>query len=236
MMLDVDEVTESCNECDASSMQADSWSAATDESGIFDDLENTPAYLYHHDFVSTGATLLQDAKVGRSPFQDPQDIRLVVLKPAFDFDAPLHMSFAVTNLRSPRAYCGFSYAWGRTYPDGSHLTETVYPESMPLRVTSHLCQELKRTRELWVRAGTDHPECANMGCLWIDAICIDQIDVLERNHQVALMGQIYSKAQAVLMWLGESAPATATRDPLQKPSDNRRIIFDLPKDVRPFLV
>jgi hypothetical protein len=30
--------------------------------------------------------------------------------------------------------------------------------------------------------------------IWIDAICIDQNDVLERNHQVSLMGLIYSEA------------------------------------------
>ena len=35
--------------------------------------------------------------------------------------------------------------------------------------------------------------------LWVDAMCIDQANVAERNMQVALMGQIYAKADAVLM-------------------------------------
>lgn len=38
--------------------------------------------------------------------------------------------------------------------------------------------------------------------LWIDAICINQRDSHERNMQVALMGQIYSQAAKVLVWLG----------------------------------
>ncbi|KAJ8107573.1 hypothetical protein OPT61_g8773 [Boeremia exigua] len=38
--------------------------------------------------------------------------------------------------------------------------------------------------------------------LWIDAICIAQGDVLERNHQVSQMGEIYSVAQIVYIWLG----------------------------------
>lgn len=38
--------------------------------------------------------------------------------------------------------------------------------------------------------------------LWIDAICINQIDVLEKNHQVARMGEIYKNATLVHVWLG----------------------------------
>jgi hypothetical protein len=38
--------------------------------------------------------------------------------------------------------------------------------------------------------------------LWIDAICIDQGNLEERNRQVKLMGQIYSDANEVLAWLG----------------------------------
>lgn len=38
--------------------------------------------------------------------------------------------------------------------------------------------------------------------LWIDAICIDQSNHRERNHQVRLMSEIYSRASKVLVWLG----------------------------------
>jgi hypothetical protein len=38
--------------------------------------------------------------------------------------------------------------------------------------------------------------------LWIDAICIDQKSPRERTHQVNLMGQIYSEANLVRVWLG----------------------------------
>ncbi|KAI1326464.1 heterokaryon incompatibility protein-domain-containing protein [Xylariaceae sp. FL0255] len=39
--------------------------------------------------------------------------------------------------------------------------------------------------------------------LWIDALCINQRDIDERNHQVSVMQQIYSKAQRVVIWLGK---------------------------------
>ena len=60
------------------------------------------------------------------------------------------------------------------------------------------------------------------GLYWIDAICIDQSDVTEQNHQVQMMGSIYSKAQSVAIWLGEVDSSSniamrfiATRKPLE---------------------
>jgi hypothetical protein len=47
--------------------------------------------------------------------------------------------------------------------------------------------------------------------IWCDALCIDQnIEATqERNHQVQLMGRIYSAAQSVVVWLGEEADNSA---------------------------
>lgn len=44
--------------------------------------------------------------------------------------------------------------------------------------------------------------------LWIDALCIDQNNVVERNHQVGLMSRIYTKAFEVLAWLGPASDAS----------------------------
>jgi hypothetical protein len=38
--------------------------------------------------------------------------------------------------------------------------------------------------------------------LWIDAICINQTDLVEKSHQVQRMGEIYRDAEEVLVWLG----------------------------------
>lgn len=40
------------------------------------------------------------------------------------------------------------------------------------------------------------------GLWWIDAICINQADTEEKNHQVALMRYIYEEASQVYAWLG----------------------------------
>lgn len=39
---------------------------------------------------------------------------------------------------------------------------------------------------------------------WIDAVCIDQNNPAERNHQVQQMGKIFANAEQVFMWLGNT--------------------------------
>jgi len=41
--------------------------------------------------------------------------------------------------------------------------------------------------------------------IWIDALCINQGNISERNSQVKMMGEIYKSAAMVMIWLGEAA-------------------------------
>lgn len=50
-----------------------------------------------------------------------------------------------------------------------------------------------------------------MRTLWVDAVCINQQDVNEKNHQVRLMGRIYSTAEEVVVWLGEGDESDVVR-------------------------
>jgi len=45
--------------------------------------------------------------------------------------------------------------------------------------------------------------------LWVDAICIDQSNLAEKNHQVDLMKKIYKQADSVIAWLGRRAKASS---------------------------
>lgn len=70
---------------------------------------------------------------------------------------------------------------------------------------------------------------------WIDAICINQDDIPERNRQVRIMHHIYFRAQTVVVWLGKRyAEYEATLPDLQrlghdKPS-NEQAKPELPPD------
>lgn len=65
--------------------------------------------------------------------------------------------------------------------------------------------------------------------LWVDAICINQTDEKERNQQVTQMGEIYSHAQQVILWLGNEDAASSramraiTKTPQVLPGQSSRI-------------
>jgi hypothetical protein len=65
------------------------------------------------------------------------------------------------------------------------------------------CQLLIR-RNLWdflhYLCATQAPKDGKL-LVWADAVCIDQRNVGERNHQVVLMGNIYSYAKSVIAWI-----------------------------------
>lgn len=83
-------------------------------------------------------------------------------------------------------YRALSYVWG----DPS-ATKFILVDNTPFEVRENLWNYLAQARhEGYVDA------------LWIDAICINQDDLDERSKQVAIMGQIYSKASEARVWLG----------------------------------
>jgi Heterokaryon incompatibility protein (HET) len=58
---------------------------------------------------------------------------------------------------------------------------------------------------------------------WIDALCINQEDVSERNHQVRMIGKIYSQAQGIVAWLGR---ARNNSDPVMRHLNSIGVIRD----------
>ena len=83
-------------------------------------------------------------------------------------------------------YSALSYAWG----SNEKLYSIIVDDSV-LEVTSNLFEALQHIRsDLEDRI------------LWIDAICIDQGNEIEKGHQVKQMGRIYKEADQVLVWLG----------------------------------
>ncbi|KAL6704305.1 hypothetical protein ACN47E_008369 [Coniothyrium glycines] len=54
----------------------------------------------------------------------------------------------------------------------------------------------------------DHPEQRARPKLWIDAVCINQSDLDEKNVQVAMMQHIYQMADNIIIWLGHGDQKT----------------------------
>ncbi|KAF2825341.1 HET-domain-containing protein, partial [Ophiobolus disseminans] len=85
-------------------------------------------------------------------------------------------------------YTCLSYVWGT-----ANATQRIMVNGKPFQVQQNLWE--------FLHAASIHTE-ACLRTLWIDALCIDQDNIIERNHQVQQMGSIYSRAKNVIAWIG----------------------------------
>ncbi|MCJ1232815.1 hypothetical protein MMC14_000769 [Varicellaria rhodocarpa] len=123
---------------------------------------------------------------------------------------PFVCSLRTHLLREAPPFTALSYTWGdpfaRSPPDSARNTNTN-------ALTEHLFVTLENTQfqfpiqENLARALSSFTSQGLKGPFWIDAICIDQNKVAERNSQVMLMGDIYAGAKEVIVWLGPESAA-----------------------------
>ncbi|KAJ4245520.1 hypothetical protein NW762_014029 [Fusarium torreyae] len=90
------------------------------------------------------------------------------------------------------SFAALSYVSG----DAS-ITKTILVDSKPFNVTINLEAYLRKAAEKQAK----DPNSTELP-IWVDAICIDQNNIPERNAQVQRMGSIYSLAEEVIIWLG----------------------------------
>ena len=100
---------------------------------------------------------------------------------------PTYTYFCNRKDQGPRTYDALSYAWG-----DPEQVEEILVDGKKLGTARNLHTGLLRLR---------HPKERRR--FWIDAICINQSDNHERNHQVSMMQKIYSAAASVVIWLGD---------------------------------
>lgn len=95
-------------------------------------------------------------------------------------------------------YEALSWCWGQEVKDRAiRIYEGGQYYRLP--VTRDLTLALKYLR---------HPHAERI--LWIDALCINQANHEERNHQVQMMARIYSGAKQACIWLGEDTDDSTT--------------------------
>ncbi|KAM5344545.1 hypothetical protein ACJ41O_013080 [Fusarium nematophilum] len=105
---------------------------------------------------------------------------------------PVRLQIFKARLDENPEYSALSYAWS---DEGLDVTIQVGDQKMTVSETLHLA--LVHLRQ----PNTDK-------VFWIDAICINQTSIREKNHQVPLMDKIYSSAQDVIIWLGDATEDT----------------------------
>ncbi|KAH8820647.1 heterokaryon incompatibility protein-domain-containing protein [Xylogone sp. PMI_703] len=91
-------------------------------------------------------------------------------------------------------YAALSYTWGSESP----IFE-IQVNDIKFQVRSNLLHALKR-----IRAIQGHVEGISDGSYWwIDSICINQQNDVEKGHQVAMMGNIFERSKVTVAYLGE---------------------------------
>ena len=144
-----------------------------------------------------------ESHVFRKLNEDLKEIRLVLLNPG-SVEEPISCSLVYTSLNSSEdiAYDALSYCWGDSKEKCNILFTTSGQEDLGkpvLSITLSLHSALKSLRT----------ESGPPRMLWIDAICIDQENLIERSQQVAFMKNIYSRAENVIIWLGDGDEVTS---------------------------
>ena len=116
---------------------------------------------------------------------EKHSIRLLQLSRPFPF-GPVKCELSIHRIDSRPSYEAISYTWG----DPSQ-SRSVIINGCRLEVNSNAFDILQ-----------DRATFLKTRKIWIDSICIHQVDKEEKSVQIPLMREIYSRASRVLVWLG----------------------------------
>jgi hypothetical protein len=148
-------------------------------------LDSIVGFSYHYVAVFLAAMVLHKHSSLLSPSLD--FIRLVKIEAGVYQRESIQLSICQIRLRDAPKYEALSYEWGIQMCD-----KHILCDGQELRVTTNLAVALDNLRladkSRW---------------MWIDAICIDQTNLSERNQQVSMMRDIYARADMVLLWIGD---------------------------------
>ena len=137
-----------------------------------------------------------------APLEKDGDVHFRLMK-VLDTDGQnIHLSIECFPLEVAPPFTALSYMWGDTAKP-----HVVLVDGKELRITDSLFKFFQQTR-LQHKAETEQAAIWT-GWLWIDAVCINQDDKIERGQQVGHMRAIYEKAQNILIWLGTAQVETS---------------------------
>lgn len=122
---------------------------------------------------------------------DETYIRILALQPAQRITDDIFCTIQAAPFSSAQ-YEALSYSWAKDKTGDASQSRQLYVEGKPLPITQNLFEGLRRLR-------STH----EVRHLWVDAVCINQSDIPEKNAQVALMAKIYRHAERVPIWLGD---------------------------------
>lgn len=121
------------------------------------------------------------------------EIRLICIPATTDDASPIHISLEVYQHDRCPEYETLSYTWGGEDNDSGRIH--------PIYIGQYW-HALLQTKNCWDMLRFLRPS-RGVRLVWIDAICINQLDNKERAIQVGKMARIYEDCQRVVVFLGQ---------------------------------
>ncbi|KAF3020989.1 hypothetical protein E8E14_009908 [Neopestalotiopsis sp. 37M] len=140
--------------------------------------------------------------------KDQKQIRLLKLLPSLSNADQISCTLEVFSWAPELGYAAISYVWG-----DPNITQAIFVNGQRFEVTENLYSALWHIRKNDMLRQQDDSEHTGNLPLWVDAVCIDQHSIGERNHQVTLMSLIYGSASKVICWLGMQRDNQGRDDP-----------------------
>ncbi|KAL4723001.1 hypothetical protein ACLX1H_010242 [Fusarium chlamydosporum] len=128
--------------------------------------------------------------------KNEKSIRLLTLEPSRRPIDALVSTLDVASIAYPTedllpSYHALSYVWGNYHSP----KDTLRCGTVDIPITRNCRDALRAVRSLYKTPIT----------IWVDAICINQADIMEKEQQIEIMSDIYIWAYVVDIWLGEGS-------------------------------
>ena len=153
----------------------------------------------------------------------PNNARLLIVEPRNDLDDEIFVGLVeipFSELGTKYQYEALSYHWGDGEAErpihvrnNSKSTTTLGSMHRIEDVVSAAAINLIEFKQFWVKpnlySALHHLRYQKEKLtIWVDAMCINQDNLVEKQQQVGRMSEIYSRASSVIVWLGNSDPRT----------------------------
>lgn len=156
-----------------------------------------------------------------------REIRLLEINSSRNINDPVECKLVTTRLTDDLEFIALSSLYG-----DAAQTERIWVSGQPINITAHLGAALRNIRAVfyptisrrfqrtparrphgprWLRQlfGFSNGTLESRSLrVWIDLICIDQNDEMERQRQTIEMRQVYKSAELVVGWVGEKIDTT----------------------------
>ncbi|KAF1979633.1 hypothetical protein BU23DRAFT_101946 [Bimuria novae-zelandiae CBS 107.79] len=141
------------------------------------------------------------------------ELRLACLSAVSGRNAQIHVELEVYADDDHPEYECTSYTWGGEDNDNTKCRPIYMGTYWDVLLQTKNCHSMLQNIRPW----------RGVRMVWVDAICIDQSNMVERASQVAKMGQIYENCTRVIVYLGPDWTQSTRRFPVRQSLDSLQL-------------